>query len=116
MLDVVNFTSAMQAFAEATSGASPLEVPIEDLANLLDIDNEVDRFRELYAAIARRCAIYLDYAAKRGRIQLIFSPHAVVRTPTRPSLPRTFHQTLRGQQPLHRRGAGADHLIEPRIR
>ena len=83
VLDVVNFTSAMQAFADAVSGGSPLEVPIEDLANLLDIDNEVERFRELYAAIARRCAIYLDYAAKRGRIQLIFSPHAVVRTPTR---------------------------------
>ena len=83
VLDVVNFTGAMQAFADAAGDESPLGVPIEDLANLLDIDNEVERFRELYAAIARRRAVYLDYAAKRGRIQLLFSPHTVVRTPTR---------------------------------
>ena len=83
VLDAVNFTSAMQAFAEASNGESPLGVPIEDLANFLDVDNEVERFRELYAAIARRRTVYLDYAAKRGRIQLIFSPHAIVRTPAR---------------------------------
>ena len=83
MLDAVNFTSAAQAFAEALGKESFLGVPVEDLANPLDIDNDVERFRELYAAIARRRAVYLDYAAKGGRLQLVFSPHAVVRTPAR---------------------------------
>ena len=83
VVDVVNFTSAMQAFAQAGSVRSPLEVPIEDVMNPLDSANEVEGLRALYGAIAHRDALYLDYAAKRGRLQMLFSAHALVRTASR---------------------------------
>lgn len=83
VMDAMNFTCALQAFAQAAGEESPLGVPVEDVANPLDVDNDVERFRALYAALARKHSIYIDYAAKRGRLQLIFSPHAIVRTAAR---------------------------------
>ena len=83
VVDVVNFTSAMQAFAQAGSVRSPLEVPIEDVMSPLDSANEAEGLRALYGAIAHRDALYLDYAAKRGRLQMLFSAHALVRTVSR---------------------------------
>lgn len=83
VLDAVNFTSAMQAFAAASGEACRLAVPIEDLVSPLDIEAEVEQFRKLYAAIARKRVVRMDYAAKTGQLQLVFSPHTIVRTPMR---------------------------------
>ena len=82
-LDVANFTSAIDAFALAMSTQSPLGVPIEDVASPIESAEEVSGLRALYGATAHRRAVYLDYLAKRRRIQLVFSPHTMVRTPMR---------------------------------
>lgn len=81
--DLINFTSAVHAFADAIGKESPLDVPIEDVVSSVDNEGEVEGVRALYGATAHRRTVYLDYRAKQGRIQLVFSPHAVVRTPMR---------------------------------
>jgi hypothetical protein len=85
--DAMNFLSAGQAFARAAGLENPPLsgwVPMEDLLQPVENEREANNFRALYAAAARRSAVHLSYAAKSGRQEIMFSPHALVRTTSRP--------------------------------
>lgn len=84
-LDVVNFSSALQAFSRAAGCDEKLfgGVPVEDLLAPAESEAETERFRKLYAATARRLPVFLKYVAKTRVMNGLFSPHALVRTPER---------------------------------
>lgn len=87
VVDAVNFFSAAQAFARAEGRDSPPIpgwVPIEDLLQPVDNVQEAGHFRLLYSAAARHRSVHLSYAAKSGHQEMTFSPHALVRTTSRP--------------------------------
>lgn len=72
-----------EAIIAGSSGeVAPFDIPVEDVGLVSDLVSEpdVDAFRELFTALARRSAVQLDYLAKSGRRSFSFSPHTLVRT------------------------------------
>jgi hypothetical protein len=61
-----------------------LGVPLEDVTIDLPVEQNLGAFRTLYAAAAQRRAVRVFYRSRTREAHYLFSPHAVVRTASRP--------------------------------
>jgi len=73
-----------------------LGVPFEDVTIDLPVEQNLDAFRTFYAAAAQRRAVRVLYQSRKREASYIFSPHAVVRTSSRPHF-RGFMKGFEGR-------------------
>lgn len=88
--DLFRFLDGLQFLADLPG--DELGVPLEDVTIDLPVEQNLGSFRTLYAAAAQRREVRVLYRSRRREAEYLFSPHAVVRTTSRPH----FRGFLRG--------------------
>lgn len=77
-----------------------LGVPLEDVTIDLPVEQNLSAFRTLYAAAAQRRPVRVLYRSRKREAEYLFSPHAVVRTTSRPHF-RGFMCGFEGRDGLY---------------
>lgn len=88
--DLFRFLDGLQFLADLPG--EELGVPLEDVTIDLPVEQNLGSFRTLHAAAAQRREVRVLYRSRRREAEYLFSPHAVVRTTSRPH----FRGFLRG--------------------
>lgn len=81
--EIATLLRAATIIAEAQDAPPIFPVPVEDVSVPQGLGGREERLRRMTSAIAREHALRVVYVAKTRRIDMTFSPHAVVRTPDR---------------------------------
>ena len=81
--DLVRVLQGMQVLHTHEAEGSPFGVPVEDIEVLTSGEPDVEVFKALYAACARRSAQVVEYQSKDQLFTMAFSPHAIVTAPGR---------------------------------
>ena len=96
---VEGWFQGMQVLHTNEAEGSPFGVPVEDIEVLTSAEPDVEVFKALYAACARRSAQVVEYQSRDEFFTMAFSPHAIVTAPGR------LH--FRGYADYTRLGTGA---------
>lgn len=80
--DLFRFLDGLEFLRDLPGEA--LGVPLEDVTIDLPVEQNLGAFRTLYAAAAQRRAVRVFYRSRKREAHYLFSPHAVVRTASRP--------------------------------
>jgi hypothetical protein len=81
--DLVRVLQGMQILHTYEAESSPFGVPVEDVEVLTSAEPDVEVFKALYAACARRSAQVVEYQSRDQLFTMAFSPHAIVTAPGR---------------------------------
>jgi len=95
--DLFRFLDGLQFLKDLPGEA--LGVPLEDVTIDLPVEQNLGAFRTLYAAAAQRRPVRVLYRSRKREAEYLFSPHAVIRTTSRPHF-RGFMRGFEGRDGL----------------
>lgn len=92
--DLFRFLDGLEFLQDLPGEA--LGVPLEEVRIDLPVEQNLTAFRALYAAAAQKRVVRVLYRSRKREAEYLFSPHAVVRTASRPHF-RGFMKGFEGK-------------------